>query len=156
MYEQLLSHLWEGRGYDAYPMIYKPTYGGRIVKQQLKSQLILVNFCFVLNQFQIKIANFYEVFPTCVQFFTQTVVLYYFRAFSEANIFSSPQKFVPHAQQQPIHRFTSNQKPIDLNDRRKLQSMPNKVSIFEQPFERSIYLLINLRSKRNNDIFIIG
>ena len=56
--EWSLSHLGEGRGSDTYPMISQPTDGGKIVKQQLKSQLILVNFYFVLPQYHIKRACF--------------------------------------------------------------------------------------------------
>ena len=47
----------------------------------LKSQLLIVNFYFVFPQFQIKRARFSLVFPTYVQFCTQIVVLYFFRAF---------------------------------------------------------------------------
>ena len=47
----------------------------RIFKQQLKSQLQLVNFYVVLAQFQIKIARFSLVLTTHVLFCTQIVVL---------------------------------------------------------------------------------
>ena len=45
-------------GLDSYLMMYQPTGGRRIVKQQLKSKFLLVNFYFYLAQFQIKIARF--------------------------------------------------------------------------------------------------
>ena len=51
VWERSLSHWWEGRGSDSYPIISQPTYGGSGFKQQLKSQLILVKFYFVLPQF---------------------------------------------------------------------------------------------------------
>ena len=131
--ERFLSHLWEGRGSDSYPIISQPKDIRRVVKQQqqLKSQLILVNFYFVLAQFQIKIARFSMVFTTYVQFCTHIVVLYFLEPFQQPNFFISPQKFVPHAQLQPFHCFPSHQQLIDLNDQQKLQYLPNKVSIFE-------------------------
>ena len=55
----------------------------------------------------------------------------FFRAFLAAKFFSSLQKVGPHAHQQPFHRFPSHQQLVDLNDWWNLQSMPNKVSIFE-------------------------
>ena len=81
----------------------------------IKSQLLPVNFYFVLDQFQIKRARFSLVFPTYVQFLTQIVVLYFLETLA-ANLFSSHQKVVRHAQQKPVHSFTSHQKAIDLNN----------------------------------------
>ena len=75
----------------------------------------MVNIYFILSQCHIKIARFSLVFPTYVQFLTQIVVLF-FLAFSAANIFSSPWKVVPHAHQQPVHRFPSHQQSIDLQN----------------------------------------
>ena len=62
----------------------------------LQLQFLLVNFYFVLAQFQINRARFYLLFPTFVQFFTQIVALLLSLFSSHFNI--SPQKFVPHAQ----------------------------------------------------------
>ena len=53
-------------------MISQPTDNGEI--KQLKSHFLLVNFNFILAQFQIKRAHFSLVFPTYVQFCTQIVV----------------------------------------------------------------------------------
>ena len=104
---------------------------GRRVKQQLKSQLLLVNFYFVLPQFQIKRACFSFVFPAYVQLCTHNLALYFFRTYSAANFKISPHKFVSHAHQQPVHRLPRHQKMINLNNRQKIQYLPNKVSIFE-------------------------
>ena len=46
-------------------------------QQQLKSQLLLVNFYFVLAQFQIKRARFSLVFTTYVQFCKKNLVPYF-------------------------------------------------------------------------------
>ena len=97
----------------------------------LKSQLILVNFYFVLPQFHIKRARFSWVFITQVQFCTQIVVLYFFRDFSEANVFSLSQKFGPHAQHQTVHSFPVHQQLIDLNNWWKLQSLTKKYHFFK-------------------------
>ena len=96
----------------------------------MKSQFLLVNFHFFKPQYQINRARFHFVFNPYVQFGTQIVVLYFFRALA-ANVFSSPRKFGPNAQHQPVYRFTSHHHLIDLNYRQKLQYLPNKVSIFE-------------------------
>ena len=109
-------------------MISQPTYVRRVFKQELKSHLLLVDFHFVLAQFQIKRGRFSKLLPTYIQLCTQIVVL--FKAYSAANCFSSP-KNISHTQQQPIQRFPSPPKLVDLNDGRKLQYTPNKVSIFE-------------------------
>ena len=53
-----------------------------------------------------------------------------FLDFLAAKVFSSPQKVGPHAHHRPVHRFPFNQQAIYLNDRQKLQSIPNKVLIF--------------------------
>ena len=50
----------------------------------LKSQLLLVNFYFVLPQFHIKRAHFSFVFPTYVQFLTQIVVPYFLEPFQQS------------------------------------------------------------------------
>ena len=57
-------------------MISQPADGERRFKQQLKSQLLLVNFYFVLAQFQIKMDRFSLVFPTYVPFITKIAVLF--------------------------------------------------------------------------------
>ena len=80
--------------------------------------------------------------------FTQILVLYFFRAFLEANVFSSPWKVVPRDQQQPVHRFPSHQQAIKLNDWWNIQSMMNKVSIFGSSLNnwatvQSVYILIS-------------
>ena len=87
-------------------MNYQPIDNGQRVKQrqQLNSQLLLINFYFVLHQFRMNRARFSFVLPTYVQFCTQIVVLS-FRAYSAANYFRSPQKVGPHAHQQPVQRF---------------------------------------------------
>ena len=96
----------------------------------LKSQLLSFGFYLVLAQFEIKRARFSLVFIRYVLFFT-LIVLLLKKDFSASNVFSLPQKVIPHAQRQPVKCFTSHQKLIDLNDRWKLQSTPNKVLIFE-------------------------
>ena len=109
-------------------MISQPTYVRRVFKQELKSHLLLVDFHFVLAQFQIKRGRFSKLLPTYIQLCTQIVVL--FKAYSAANCFSSP-KNISHTQQQPIQRFPSHQQSININDQLYLQSSPNKVSTFK-------------------------
>ena len=127
MWEWFLSHLWEERVSDSYPIIYQPTDGGRIVKQQLKSQFLIVGFSFVLAQFHIKRAHFSLVFPTYFLFYTQIVVLF-FCLFS-SQLFIWTWKLGPDAHQQPVHRFPSHQQAINLDNQRKLRSTLKKVSI---------------------------
>ena len=56
---------------------------GSIRHCTLKLFFLLVNFYFVLAQFQIKRACFSLVFPTYVQFCTQIVVLYFLEPFQK-------------------------------------------------------------------------
>ena len=56
-------------------MIYQPTTSARIIKQQVKSHLILVHHNFFSAQFHINIAYFALVSPTYVQFCTHIVVI---------------------------------------------------------------------------------
>ena len=76
----------------------------------------LSNNCyhFLKDQYQIKISLFSLVFPTYVQFCTKILVL--FKAFLEANFFSSPRKFGQHDQHHPINCFPSHQQFINLNN----------------------------------------
>ena len=91
-------------------MIFHNKYGGRRVKKQkLKSQLLLVNFYFVLAQFHIRRARFSLVFPTYVLFCTEMLVLYCFDTFKQPNVFSSPEKVRSHDQKQPVKRFPGHQ-----------------------------------------------
>ena len=64
-----------------------------------------------------------------------------------ASFFISPQKFGPHAQQKHVRRFLSFHQVIDLNNRRNIQSLPKKVTIFatsskDKVTVRSVYVVI--------------
>ena len=114
---------------------------------QIKWQFLQVNFYFVLTQFEIERACFSQVFSTYVIFYAQIVLIYFLRAFLAANVFISSRKVVPHDQQRTLHRFKSHQQKIGLNDWQKLQSTPNKVSVFGSSLYncntiRSVYILI--------------
>ena len=66
--DQVLNHMWEVRVSNPYPVISQPTGGRRKFKQQIKSHLKLVNYCFILAQFQIKRDYFFLVYSTFIQF----------------------------------------------------------------------------------------
>ena len=69
-------------GSDTYPMLSQPTDGGRRVKQQL----LLVNFYFVLAQFQIYRYLFPLIFPTYVLFLHKSYY-FIFREFLAVKLF---------------------------------------------------------------------
>ena len=90
-------------------MLSQPTGGGRRVKQQLKLQLLLVNFYLVLAQLQINRAHFSLVFPTQGPFCTQIVVLH-FLVLSAAN-FSAHLEKLDHMRSSslyPVFQVTNN------------------------------------------------
>ena len=51
MQERFISYLYKGRGADSCPMIYQPTYSGRRVKQQIKSNLKLTQELATVDQY---------------------------------------------------------------------------------------------------------
>ena len=145
--------MWEGRGYDAYSMIYQTTYGGRRYKQKLKWQLLLVHLYFVWSQFQTKRARFSLVFLTYVQFCSQ-IIFRFLVSFFWPKYLSHLEKsaHIISGSLSTVFLFTYNRSTSRIN---RSFNIRKKNLNFRISFEQLSYLLVSIRSKWNNNIFIV-
>ena len=109
----------------------------------IKSQLLLVNFYFVLSQFKINISRFSLVFLTYVLFCTQ-IVLIHFLSFLVSNCLSSP-KQVGHMLSismstilQVTKNWLTSKTDGNFNISQIKSQFPNHHRTIELPFDRSI------------------
>ena len=134
-------------------MISQPLGGGRRVKQQFKSHLPLVNFYLISAKFQIKRARFSLVFPTCVQFCTQILLLCILDVFSSQ--FLDDLKKLAHiiiSRLSVIFQVTKNLFTSNINERFNLRQ---KRLCFWIITKQSSYHLMGLCSNKIYNLFIV-
>ena len=112
---------------------------------RLKSHLILVNFNFFKDQFQIKWARFSMVFPTYAQFCTKIVVLLFFKDFSAANFLAELKKLAHKnsSSLSTVFQFTNNWSNSTIDESFNIFRTKSLFSInhqtIEPSFDRSTY-----------------
>ena len=99
-------------------MIYQTINSRMIITQQLKSQLILVNFVLFYPNFRLRDLIFHRYFLHKFDFLHK-LQYFIFRDIPAANFFSSPKKFSLHAQGHSrlstVFQVTNNRSTLMIN-----------------------------------------